>query len=203
MHPDESDRPARLRASDSDRDQAASVLNEALAEGRLTAEEHSGRLDSVYAAKTQADLVPLTEDLPARPYGSALAKPGGGTHPAERSRPIIAIFGGAMRKGTWRAPLSSTVVTVFGGADIDLRYADLPAKEIQMNVVSVFGGVSLTVPPEMHVTDSGVAVFGGRDVTSETPESMRPDAPVLRLGGACVFGGISVKRKERKRKSLD
>jgi hypothetical protein len=203
MHPDESDRTARLRASDADRDRAASVLNEAMAEGRLTAEEHSDRIDSVYAAKTQADLVPLTEDLPARPYGSAVAPAAGATHPAERSRPIIAIFGGAVRKGTWRPPLTSKVVTVFGGADIDLRYAELPAKEITMNVVSVFGGVSLTIPPEMHVTDSGVAIFGGRDLTGETPESMRPDAPVLRLNGACVFGGISVNRKERKRKSLD
>jgi Domain of unknown function (DUF1707) len=35
---------SRLRASDADRDRAASVLNEALAEGRLTPEEHSGRL---------------------------------------------------------------------------------------------------------------------------------------------------------------
>jgi hypothetical protein len=56
---------SRLRASDADRDRAASVLNEALAEGRLTPEEHSERLDSIYAAKTQADLVPVLEDLPA------------------------------------------------------------------------------------------------------------------------------------------
>ena len=56
---------SRLRASDADRDRAASVLNEALAEGRLTPEEHSERLDSIYAAKTQADLVPALEDLPA------------------------------------------------------------------------------------------------------------------------------------------
>ena len=54
-----------LRASDADRDRAASVLNEALAEGRLTPEEHSERLDSIYAAKTQADLVPVLKDLPA------------------------------------------------------------------------------------------------------------------------------------------
>ena len=43
---------SRLRASDADRDRAASVINNALAEGRLTAEEHSDRLDAIYAAKT-------------------------------------------------------------------------------------------------------------------------------------------------------
>ena len=64
MDPQAFNTNSRLRASDADRDRAASVLNEALAEGRLTAEEHSERLDSIYAAKTQADLVPLLEDLP-------------------------------------------------------------------------------------------------------------------------------------------
>jgi hypothetical protein len=50
----------------------------------------------------------------------------------------------------------------------------------------------------MRVIDSGVAVFGGRDAPGDSPESARPDAPVLHLKGACVFGGIGVKRKNRK-----
>jgi Domain of unknown function (DUF1707) len=45
---------SRLRASDADRDRAASVLHEALAQGRLTPGEHSERRDSIYAVKSQA-----------------------------------------------------------------------------------------------------------------------------------------------------
>ena len=201
MDPQASNSNSRLRASDADRDRAASVLNEALAEGRLTAEEHSERLDSIYAAKTHADLVPLLDDLPA-PSGAAAAVPAPGTA-VERSYhggPIIAIFGGAVRKGRWRVPPTTTVVTVFGGADLDLRDAILPGPEITIRAVSVFGGMSITVPPEMRVVDSGVAVFGGRDVASETPESESPGSPVLRIHGACVFGGISVRHKQRKNK---
>ena len=201
MDPQAFNSNSRLRASDADRDRAASVLNEALAEGRLTAEEHSERLDSIYAAKTQADLVPVLDDLPV-PASAAAPVPAPGTGP-ERSYhggPIIAIFGGAVRKGRWRVPPASTVVTVFGGADLDLRDAILPGGEITIKAISVFGGMSITVPPEMRVVDSGVAVFGGRDVAGETPESESPDAPVLRLQGACVFGGISVKHKWRKDK---
>ncbi len=188
---------SRLRASDADRDRAASVLSEALAEGRLTPEEHSERLDSIYAAKTQADLVPLLEDLPAAADSAALA-PGGSAPTARHGERIIAVFGGASRKGAWRVPPTSQVVTVFGGADIDLRDAILPGREITIRAVSVFGGLSITVPPEMRVIDSGVAIFGGRDVSGESSESETPDSPVLRLQGACVFGAIAVKHKQRK-----
>jgi hypothetical protein len=190
---------SRLRASDQDRERAASVLNEALAEGRLTAQEHSERLDSIYAAKTHAELVPLLEDLPA-PSGTQSPAPTGAMPVARRDGRIVAIFGGASRKGAWRVPASSTVVTVFGGADLDLRDAILPGREITIKAVSVFGGMSVTVPPDMRVIDSGVAIFGGRDVSGNSAESERPDSPVLRLEGACVFGGISVKHKQRKPK---
>ena len=187
---------SRLRASDAERDRAATVLNEALAEGRLTAEEHSQRLDSIYAAKTHADLVPILEDLPAAQSASTALEPA----QARRGRAsrIIAVFGGATRKGAWRVPPSSTVVTVFGGADLDLRDAILPGQEIMIRAVSVFGGLSITVPPEMRVVDSGVAICGGRDVAGDTAESGQPDAPVLRLSGACVFGGVVVTHKKRK-----
>lgn len=185
---------SRLRASDADRDRAAPVLNEALAEGRLTPEEHSERLGPIYAAKTQADLVPVLDDLPA---GADSASPALADRRASR---IIAVFGGASRKGAWRVPPASQVVTVFGGADIDLRDAILPGREITIRAVSVFGGLSITVPPEMRVVDSGVAIFGGRDVTGESSESETPGSPVLRLEGTCVFGGVSVKHKQRKPK---
>jgi hypothetical protein len=200
MDPQPFNTNSRLRASDADRDRAASVVNEALAEGRLTAQEHSERLDSIYAAKTHAEIVPLIDDLPARAGTSAqVAVPGEAEHPS--STAIVAVFGGATRKGTWRVPGTTTVVTVFGGVDLDLRDAILPGREVTMRAVCVFGGMSITVPPEMRVIDSGVAVFGGRDVDSETPESLGSGAPLLRVTGACVFGGVSVKHKERKQKN--
>jgi hypothetical protein len=54
-------------ASDADRHAAAGLLNAALAEGRLTADEHDQRLSAAYAARTWQQLDQLTADLPARP----------------------------------------------------------------------------------------------------------------------------------------
>jgi hypothetical protein len=54
----------RIRASDEDRDRAATLLREHHAVGRLTAEEFNERLDKVYAARTMGDLDGLLADLP-------------------------------------------------------------------------------------------------------------------------------------------
>lgn len=198
MHPEPFNANSRLRASDADREEAAAVLNSALAEGRLTVAEHSERLDAIYEAKTHAEIAPLIDDLPAK--GSAVARvPSGDVEPAGgRSQQIVAIFGGASRKGNWHPSRKMNAVTIFGGAEFDFREAQLPAAEITLNCTCIFGGIDITVPPEMRVVDSGIAIFGGRDVSSDEPEATSPNAPVLRLTGLTIFGGVSAKRKQRK-----
>jgi hypothetical protein len=51
-------------ASDADRDAAVRVLNEAFAEGRLTADEHGERARAACAGRTWQELAQLTADLP-------------------------------------------------------------------------------------------------------------------------------------------
>ncbi|MCW2760664.1 MAG: hypothetical protein JWR85_865 [Marmoricola sp.] len=58
------DERSRLRVSDADRHRVAELLREAAGEGRLDIEELDERLEAAYAAKTSADLVPITADLP-------------------------------------------------------------------------------------------------------------------------------------------
>ena len=117
-----------------------------------------------------------------------------------RSQKIIAIFGGASRKGKWHASPKINTVTIFGGAELDFRDAQLPAQEITVNCTCIFGGVDITVPPEMKIVESGIAIFGGRDISSNEAEAASPDAPVLRLTGLTLFGGVSAKHKQRKPK---
>jgi hypothetical protein len=62
-------RTAHLRAADADRERAASELGRHYAEGRLTAEELSERLEVVYSARTLGDLAAVARDLPALPGG--------------------------------------------------------------------------------------------------------------------------------------
>ena len=56
-----------VRASDADRERTIGMLSEAFAEGRLTTEEHSARVEHVYGARTYAELAAVSADLPAGP----------------------------------------------------------------------------------------------------------------------------------------
>ncbi len=59
--------PGQIRVSDADRDEVLDRLRTALGEGRLDADEFSGRADTALAARTFDDLRGLTDDLPAAP----------------------------------------------------------------------------------------------------------------------------------------
>ena len=63
--------PSLLRVSDADRHKVADILRDAAGEGRLEIDELDERLEATYAAKTYADLVPITADLPAIPPGAS------------------------------------------------------------------------------------------------------------------------------------
>jgi hypothetical protein len=53
-----------LRASDIDRERAATQLREACAEGRLSVDELGARLDAAYSARTLRELDAVVADLP-------------------------------------------------------------------------------------------------------------------------------------------
>jgi hypothetical protein len=200
MDPQDFNANSRLRASDADRETAAAVINNALAEGRLTPEEHSQRLDAIFSAKTHAELVPVLDDLPA-PRGvrqdiasprSADPAPAG----ARRGR-LIAILSGFSRKGPWHPDPQMSIFMLLGGAELDFRDAILPGKEIVLRITAVLGGLGIIVPPEMRVVDNTASILGGSDVSGDVPEEADPDAPVLRIEGLCILGGMGVERKAR------
>lgn len=187
-----------MRASDADRDAVAGRLGDALAEGRLSPEEHAERLDALYLSKTYAELEPLTRDLPGEKIsltkGAAARTPE--EEPSRRSANIVAIFGGADRKGRWLADPSTTVTCVFGGVELDYRNAVLSQREVTVNITCIFGGVDITVPPGVRVENTTSAIFGGSD--DPRNDTVDPEAPLIRITGFVLFGGISFKRKSPK-----
>ena len=190
--------PSLLRASDADRDRVADQLREALAEGRLTAEEHAERIETVYSAKTYAELAPLLADLPAAdsPDRPAVQIRSDLPPPVQQSPSIVAIFGGAERKGRWLVEPHTNVFTLFGGVELDLREAVLSQREVTINISCVFGGVELKVPPGVRVVNSSASIFGG--FSQDDQEPVDQNAPTIRVTGMNVFGGVNVSHRPPK-----
>src|SRR6476661_4385016 len=81
--------PGALRIGDKERNAVAELLREAAGEGRLDLDELDERLEATYSARTYADLVPLTADLPITHPG--LVVPGQLPVPASsHGRPVPA-----------------------------------------------------------------------------------------------------------------
>ncbi|WP_405783055.1 DUF1707 domain-containing protein [Streptomyces sp. NBC_01378] len=193
-----------LRASDADRDRTADILREALAEGRLTAEEHAERIDGVYRAKTHAELEPLVRDLPGahaqrRPAASSPApsRPAMGAVPAVADENLVAVFSTSTRKGRWRVGRRTHAYAVFGNIEIDLSEAIFEYQQVVIKAVSVFGNVEVRVPENISLRGSGGGVLGNFEV--DTLDSADPDAPVVYVDGIAVLGNIEAKPKRGKR----
>jgi hypothetical protein len=74
----------RWRASHADREQVVGALQAAFVQGRLTADELDERVGQALAARTYADLAPLTTDLPANPDRAPAPAPTPPPAPARR-----------------------------------------------------------------------------------------------------------------------
>jgi hypothetical protein len=198
-----------LRASDSDRDRVAEVLREAAADGRLTFDELDERLGQAYAARTYAELEPITRDLPqagsvtqaggVTPAGSMTPAGSGwpGTPALFGGRPTsrlaIGILGGFRRRGHWVAPRDFTALAVMGGGEIDLRQASFAEGEVRIRALAVMGGIQILVPEGAQVHVHAIGIMGGTAEPAQVPAM--PGAPKIVVTGLAVMGGIDVKRR--------
>jgi hypothetical protein len=190
-----------LRASDADRDQVATLLSTAYAEGRLTREEHDERVDQLMAAKTFDDLIPITRDLVVVGSPPPVAAPQSASRftidaTGQDLQPdkMIAIFGGVTRTGRWRVRKKIQAFALFGGMDLDLRDAVFEAPVVEIAGFWCFGGLDMKVPEGIEVRDQTAGIFGGTDVRDIGDPV--PGAPTLVIKGVALFGGVSVRGRK-------
>ena len=191
--------PTRLRISDAERHQVAEILREAAAEGRLDIDELDQRLEQTYAARTYADLVPITLDLPSHPHQRPAVRPPAASPqvvagPDKESH--LAILSGLSRKGVWVVPRQMTILAMMGGAELDLRQAKFAAPEVVITINAFMGGASVIVGPNTRVQMEGTGIMGGYSGPSGLVEGeLDETSPVVRIKGIAIWGGVSVERK--------
>ena len=176
-----------MRASDAERERTVELLRSHSVEGRLTLEEFAERISRAYEAKTRDELDELTGDLPDE---SAPV-------PAQRRAParwIVSVLGGTDRRGRFRLGPRTHVVSVLGGANLDLRQAELESPQVEMTIVSVMGGANVVVPEGVEVELTGLAFMGGKGYQ---PGKRPPPkgAPLIRVRAFAFMGGVAVTTK--------
>jgi predicted membrane protein len=107
-----------------------------------------------------------------------------------------ALFGGIERRMHTNSFRGGSIVSVFGGVEVDFLSADIEGQEAVIYVEAIFGGIELRVPERWKVVFQGQSIFGGysdetRPPLADTPGSTPRKTLILR--GKAVFGGINVK----------
>ncbi|MDQ0751039.1 hypothetical protein QF034_005270 [Streptomyces africanus] len=194
---------SELRASDAERDRIADILRDALAEGRLTADEHAERIEGVLRAKTVGELDVFIRDLPAAhrqgPGPSpapAPYRPTAGAFPIDPDDNVVAIFSSAVRKGRWRTGRRIHAYAIFGSVEIDLSEALFDHQQVMIKAFSVFGSVEIRVPENVSLRGMGGGVLGSFEV--DTLDSGDPEAPVLYVDGWAVLGSVEARPRRGK-----
>lgn len=170
----------------------------------IDVEEYERLIDVAWAADSRADLEGIFARLPALPEadrppapeadGETYHAPALARHGEQRDTGFqIALLGANERKGAWIPPKKLHTLALMGGAGLDFREAHFGPGVTEVSVLAVMGGVDIIVPPGVTVEASGFGIMGGFDGHSQTVASNDPSAPVLRIRGLAVMGGIDVK----------
>ncbi|AXB46991.1 DUF1707 SHOCT-like domain-containing protein [Amycolatopsis albispora] len=195
-----------MRVSDADRERVAQILHQAMSEGRITVEELEERLSTVYAAKTAADLRPVTIDLPVEGNPAAVvqtpSRAVSSPHNLVGGRPgsasSVAVMSGTERKGSWVIPATHNSFAFWGGVEINLMHARFAEQHTTINAVAIMAGIDIVVPDDIILDVTGIGFMGAFESQDRGDVQQAPaDAPVLKVSGFAFWGAVTVVRKPR------
>jgi len=196
-----------------------------LRQGRLGRDEYDRRVSLARRATSPGDLRTLIVDLAAATDRAAvaaspapetsLAVPEAPAAPAEpaggaasqsattapwRNEPeselVFAVLSGSMRTGAWHPPEHVNAFALMGGVKLDFRDAVLAHDVTRVHAWTLMGGITILVPPDVHVTVRGVGLMGGFGRTRRAPVAP-PAAPRIHVDGLALMGGVDVKVRNR------
>jgi hypothetical protein len=169
------------------------MLGEALADGRISREEHGERMSAALSARTLGDLARLTTDL-AAPERQPLQVDGG--------HPVAAVFSNAERSGRWVVPATMTCVAAFGEVVLDLREALLQDRHVVLSVYAVFGRVRIIVPAGVEVVMNGTEILGRQRGGTARRVPTSSETPVVEVRGYVAVSEVLARTPPRPRRWL-
>lgn len=215
------DSTPRIRASDEDRNKVAAALSEAFSQGKLDYEEFDERTRQVWGTRYRDDLLTPLRDLLPRP-AEVLEEPLPAVRPDTAPTPTghmvpslrqitrepggdrfsLSVMGGTEKQGDWLCAPEHVSLALMGGNEIDLRHARLGSRETTIWALALMGGIDIIVPEDMRVLSDGVGIMGAFGFETDKEVSLRhedlpAEAPVIRIRGLALMGGVTIIRKRR------
>ena len=187
-------------ASESERERVIRELGNHFAHDHLSLDEYEQRVELALHAVQRRQLQSLTRDLPALTVAPGATVPAAQPSsapvahvPAGSTRSLFALMSGVVRRGRWTVAPRIRAIAVMGGIEIDLREAEFTAPVTDIYVIAVMGGVEIRVPPHVRLESDGTAIMGGFEDQLHQPSSASPDAPLVRVRGFALMGGVETK----------
>jgi hypothetical protein len=93
-----------------------------------------------------------------------------------------------------RSFAGGSILVTCGGAEIDLRAAQIDPMGAYLEVDCWFGGVELTVPDTWRVVlNSQVHLGGAENSAARLLDTLPDDAPTLEIDARVVLGGLDIR----------
>jgi hypothetical protein len=191
------DRPRTPRSHPgliAEREKVVARLSDAFAHDRLNMDEFERRLTLAHERDTLASINQLVDDL-AEADGEVRAQTLAHASNSPEHHEITAIFGGSQFSGPRPLPRRLKIRALFGGVLVDLRDALFPDGVVEVEIMAMFGGVKIIVPPTLAVECHGVAIMGGFQGLNRVPANTDPSSPLLRVRGRVLFAGVQIETR--------
>jgi hypothetical protein len=174
-------------------------LKHSYANDYLDQDDFEKRVSIAMKTEKRSELYALVDDVPdevdhetsmqAKPTSSDTAVRV--TSSARDSDTFLCIFSGVSKKGVWNPPKKLSVVSIMGGAELDLTDAYIPVEGIEIDCFSFMGGTEIRVPAGVNVRTGGFAFMGGFE--NNTSGENFPGMPTIRINGFAFMGGVEIK----------
>ncbi len=104
----------------------------------------------------------------------------------------VNVFGGSKQQVYSKNFKGGDVISIFGGCDLNLTNADFE-DTVTLEVVAVFGGVKIIVPPNWIVKSELTPLFGGIDDKRAIQPIGEGPQKIIKIKGVALFGGVDIR----------
>jgi hypothetical protein len=161
-----------IRLTDSERDTAVRLLQDAFAQGRLDSHELEARLERVLTATFPGELEPVLAGLP------------------DDVVELSSTNGRVTRTGDWRVPRVLRIVSEYGRVRLDLSRAAIHHAEIHIELRLEYGSAIIILPRGATANADDARTRWGT-VTSKVRE--RPGRTHVRVSGELGYGRLRIR----------